>query len=392
MFQLASDPKTPLGRYRVLSSTAGVRVSPLCLGAMSLGDGAWADNMGSIDRAGSMALLDAFREAGGNFIDTASNYQDEESERVIGEWMEERGCRDEMVVATKYSCDWRSHVVGKGGRAVNFAGNSRKNLHLCARASLEKLRTGYIDILYVHLWDWTTSVAEVMDSLHALVEQGKVLYLGVSDTPAWIVAAANAYAATNGKTPFSVYQGRWNVMRRDFEREVIPMARHYGMALAPWDVLAGGKFQTREQVEERAKGGEALRQTLSKADGDIRFTHDQSDAEVAVSERLHEVARELGADVTVQQVALAYVMHKAIDVFPIVGGRKVEHLRSNIRALELRLSEEQIARLEAVGGFSLGFPMDLIGDDPRVTGKNGFILETVAKVDWPTPQKPVGMR
>ena len=388
MLQAAPAPKTPLERYRVLSSTAGARVSPLCLGAMSIGDGAWNDTMGSMTREQSMVLLDAYRATGGNFIDTASNYQNEQSERIIGDWMVDRGCRDEMFVATKYTSDWRSHELGKGGRVVNFSGNARKNLHLCVRGSLEKLKTDYIDLFYVHLWDWTTSIPEMMDSLHFLVEQGKVLYLGISDTPAWIVAAANAYAVNHGKTPFSVYQGRWNVLRRDFERDIIPMANHYGMALAPWDVLGGGKFQTLKQIEERKTEGEKLRQTLSKG---IEFTHDQSDGEIAVSEKLHKVAQELGPDVTIQQVALAYVMQKTINVFPIIGGRKVEHLHSNIKALELHLSQAQIAELESVSNFAIGFPMDLISQDPKFSGKSGFVLDTIAKIDWPTPPKPVGM-
>lgn len=134
---------------------------------------------------------------------------------------------------------------------------------MSVRDSLKKLQTDWIDILYLHWWDHTTSIEEIMNSLHILVEQGKVLYLGISDTPAWIVAAANAYAAAVGKTPFCIYQGRWNVMLRDFEREILPMARHFGMALAPWNILGSGKFQTREQVEERKKKGESLRSVFS---------------------------------------------------------------------------------------------------------------------------------
>ncbi|KAK0653598.1 putative aryl-alcohol dehydrogenase AAD14 [Lasiodiplodia hormozganensis] len=178
----APVPPTELGRYRILSSTAGIRVSPLQLGAMSIGD-AWSNVLGSTDKTQSFKLLDAFVEAGGNFIDTASNYQNEQSEEWIGEWMAERGNRDQLVIATKYTSNYRSYAVGKG-KAPNSHGNHRRCLHMSVRDSLKKLRTDWIDILYLHFWDYTTSIEEVIDSLHMLVQQGKVLYLGISDTPA----------------------------------------------------------------------------------------------------------------------------------------------------------------------------------------------------------------
>lgn len=228
----APEPPTELGRLRVLSPNAALRVSPLQLGAMSIGE-AWSDFMGSMDKLTSFALLDAFVAAGGNFIDTANAYQEEQSETWLGEWMRERGNRDSLVLATKYTSDYRSHALGKGPHAANHTGNSRRTLHVSLRDSLAKLGTDYLDILYLHWWDYTTSIKEIMDSLHILVEQGKVLYLGISDTPAWVVSAANTYAVAHGKTPFSIYQGRWNVMLRDMERDIIPMARTFGMALAP---------------------------------------------------------------------------------------------------------------------------------------------------------------
>ncbi|GFF69926.1 hypothetical protein CNMCM6936_001623 [Aspergillus lentulus] len=358
----APEPATELGRYRILSSTAGIRVSPLQLGAMSIGN-AWADSMGSMSKEESFKLLDAFYEAGGNFIDTANNYQDEQSETWIGEWMTERKNRDQLVIATKFTTDFRSYKLGKG-KAPNHCGNHRRSLHMSVRESLKKLQTDWIDILYVHWWDQTTSIEEVMDSLQILVEQGKVLYLGISDTPAWIVAAANLYARSHGKTPFSIYQGRWNVMLRDFEREIIPMARHFGMALAPWDVLGGGKFKTKKEVEERKARGEGLRSILSS---------DQSEEEAAMSAALEKVANEHGIK-SLTAVALAYVMAKAPNVFPLVGGRKVEHLKENIKALSLRLTAAQIEYLESQTRFDVGFPGNFIGPDPKVTGKASFLL------------------
>ncbi|KAF2009080.1 aryl-alcohol dehydrogenase [Aaosphaeria arxii CBS 175.79] len=378
-FQPAPEPPTELGRYRVLSETAGVRVSPLCLGGMSIGS-SWTGLLGTMDKEQSFKLLDAFYERGGNFIDTANNYQDEDSEKYIGEWMKERGNRDLMFIATKYTTQYRSHELGKG-KTVNYCGNHKKSLHLSVRASLAKLQTDYIDLLYVHWWDWTTSIKEVMDSLHILVEQGKVLYLGISDTPAWIVAAANTYALDHGKTPFSVYQGRWNVLLRDFERDIIPMARHFNMALCPWDVLGGGKFQTSKQLEERRKANEGLRAFAGP---------EQTEDEARASAVLEEVAGEIGAD-SIQAVALAYVMQKARYVFPMIGGRKVEHLDDNIKALSLHLSEEQIQKLDGIKEFDVGFPANFVGGDPHENGgKQNFLMEATAKLAWHQRGKPIG--
>ncbi|KAJ9149777.1 Aryl-alcohol dehydrogenase Aad14 [Pleurostoma richardsiae] len=376
LFAPAPEPPTELGRYRILSPTAGIRVSPLQLGAMSIGS-AWSSFMGSMDKEQSFKLLDAYFEAGGNFIDTANNYQNEESETWLGEWMQLRKNRDRLVVATKYTTDYKSYEYGKGNVA-NHCGNHKRSLYMSVRDSLAKLQTEWIDILYLHWWDHTTSIEEVMDSLHILVEQGKVLYLGISDSPAWVVSAANTYARDHGKTPFSVYQGRWNVMRRDFERDIIPMARHFGMALAPWDVLGQGKFQTKKALEERKRSGEGLRSLRGP---------EQTDEESRMSEALALVAEQHGIE-SVTAVALAYVMAKTPYVFPIVGGRKVEHLQDNIQALKIKLTREQIESLEGVMPFDPGFPNTFIGPDIRETGKAVGLLgssASIAVVKYPSP-------
>jgi len=287
--------------------------------------------------------------------------------------MEQRdgGIRDQIVLATKYTADCQLEAAGPGkrGRTANSGGNHRRSLHVSVRDSLKRLRTDYIDILYVHWWDYTTSIEEVVDSLHALVQQGKVMYLGVSDTPAWIVSAANTYAKAHAKTQFSVYSGQWNVLARDFERDILPMARAYGMALAPWGVLGSGKWQSPEAVEKREREGEALRPLLGKK---------QSAAEVEISVALARVAAELGGtDCSVAQVALAYVFKKAAqygiyNVFPVVGGRKIEQLHDNIKGLKLTLNDRQMEYLEKVQQkvhpFDLGFPATFVGGDPNVTG------------------------
>ncbi|ORY71685.1 putative aryl-alcohol dehydrogenase [Pseudomassariella vexata] len=371
-------PPTELGRLRVLSSNAGVRVSPLQLGGMSIGD-AWAGMMGSMNKESAFKLLDAYYEAGGNFIDTANGYQNEQSEIWIGEWVNARNIRDSLVLATKFAMDYRSYAVGKGVPAANYAGNSRRAIHVSVRDSLKKLQTDYIDVYYIHYWDYTTSVKEVMDALHILVEQGKVLYLGISDTPAWIVAAANTYAIDHGKTPFSIYQGRWNLLDRDIERDIIPMARHFGMALAPWGVLAGGKFQSKSEVEKRKAAGEGLRAFAG------RPPH-QTEDEIKMSEALAKVASEHGTE-SVTAVALAYVMSKASNVFPIVGGRKVEHLNDNIKALSLKLTDEQITYLESIKTLDLGFPHNFIPQDPNITGSS-FLIGRTNAMKFPNAHKP----
>ncbi|KAF9450090.1 Aldo/keto reductase [Macrolepiota fuliginosa MF-IS2] len=352
LFTPPPPPKSKLGHYRLLSQNAGVHVSPLVLGAMSIGE-KWSKHLGAMDKATGFELLDAYYDNGGNFIDTASNYQDETSEMFIGEWAEQRGIRDQLFIATKYSGSYKlndSSVTQK----VFYSGNSAKSLHLSVAASLKKLRTSYIDLLYVHWWDWETSIEEVMRALNVLVQQGKVLYLGISDTPAWIVSKANQYARDHGLVPFSVYQGQWSVMNRSFERDIIPMARAEGMALAPWGVAGGGRFMTDEEEERRRQTGEEGRRVFDDS-------WKRSEDEKKMSSALEKVAKEIGVE-NITSVAIAYVMHKTPYVFPIVGGRKVEQLIQNIKALSIRLSDEQIRYLEGALPFDAGFPSSLIGD------------------------------
>ncbi|CAI4035801.1 hypothetical protein SMKI_14G0080 [Saccharomyces mikatae IFO 1815] len=371
LFKPLSEPPTELGRLRVLSKSAGIRVSPLILGGASIGN-AWSEFMGAMNKEQAFELLDAFYEAGGNCVDTANSYQNEQSETWIGEWMKLRKVRDQIVICTKYTGDYKKYEAGDG-KSANYCGNHRRSLHVSVRDSLRKLQTDWIDILYIHWWDYMSSIEEVMDSLHILVQQGKVLYLGVSDTPAWIVSAANYYATSHGKTPFSVYQGKWNVLNRDFEREIIPMARHFGMALAPWDVMGGGRFQSKKAMEKRKRNGEDLRTFVGGPE--------QTGVEVKISEALSKVAEEHGTE-SVTAIAIAYVRTKAKHVFPLVGGRKVEHLKQNIKALSIKLTPEQIKYLESIVPFDVGFPTSLIGDDPAVTKKLSSLTSMSARITF----------
>ncbi|KAJ7250410.1 NADP-dependent oxidoreductase domain-containing protein [Mycena rebaudengoi] len=335
-------PPTKLGHYRILSPLAGIHVSPLQLGAMRIGD-KWADfGLGAMDQESSFKLLGAYIDNSGNFIDTANNYQDESSESFIGEWAEKRGIRDQLVIATKASGSYTSNFK-RGNNAVE--------------ASLKKPRTTYINILAdtVDWWDWATSVEEVMNGLHNLVVQGKVLYLGASDTPAWVVAQANQYARDHGKSPFVIFQGAWNVMEGSFEREVIPMVRAHGLALAPWNVLAGGKLRSDAEEERRRESGEKGRAVLNP-------NWERSEDDKKMSHALEKVAGEVGAR-SITAVAIADLMHKAPNVFPVVDGRKIEHLLANVEALEIALSAEQIAFLESIMPFDPGFPNLMIFGD-----------------------------
>ncbi|KAI4184275.1 MAG: hypothetical protein LQ348_004573 [Seirophora lacunosa] len=363
--------KSLLDRHRILAPSAGVRVSPICLGAMNFGN-AWKDFMGECSKETAWEMLDYFYDMGGNFIDTASNYQGEESEQWLGEWMEERGRRDEMVVATKYCGMWKMHEGTNHMLQSNFGGGASKNLHVCVEASLKKLRTTYIDLLYVHFWDMTTGVEEMMQSLNHLVQAGKVLYLGISDTPAWFVVKANDYARHHGLRPFSVYQGRWSAAERDFERDIIPMCMDQGMGLCPWGALGGGYFKPQAQVH---------------SDGGRKFPGAASTNAARVSETLERVAGRKGTLMT--SVALAYVLQKAPYVFPICGGRKVEHLRGNIEALGLKLTREDVEEIERAYPFEVGFPMGFLGGsaDPK-DNSLANLLGTFDYVEGPKAIEP----
>lgn len=247
---------------------------------------------------------------------------------------------------------YKAYSMGKQ-YSINWSGNHKKAMKLALKDSLAKLGTDHIDIFYLHLWDWSTSIEEVVDSLHLLVESGKVMYLGISDTPAWVVSAANTYAKLHGKTQFSIYQGEWNIMKRDFEREIIPMARHFGMALAPWNALGGGRLKSQKQVEAKQKEGQALRWGTEPTETERKF-----------AAALEKVGARHGVD-SVQAVALAYVLQKTTNVFSVVGGSKIEYLHDNIKALSIHLTDKDFEELESVEAFDVGFPMTMIGPEPK---------------------------
>ena len=337
--------------------------------------------LGAMTKESVFELLDYFHSQGGNFIDTSNNYQNEQSEMWIGEWLHSRpGLRDQMVLATKYTTGFTAYKGHDGIIQSNFVGNGTKSLHVSLNASLRKLKTDYLDILYVHWWDFTTSIPELMQSLNTVVQQGKVLYLGVSDTPAWIVSKANQYARDHGLRQFVVYQGQWSAANRDFERDIIPMCASEGMGLAPWGALGGGQFKTKKQREEIKAKGEGGRNM-----GGPSETH------VKVTEKLEEIANK--KDTAITSVAVAYVMHKAPYVFPIVGGRKIDHLKGNIEALGLELSDEEMDDIDSAVPFDVGFPMNFLGGPKAPKGPKGpgdvWLADAAGHFDFVEEQKPI---
>ncbi|KPM38870.1 Norsolorinic acid reductase A [Neonectria ditissima] len=386
----APPPKSALGRYRLLSPTAAVRVSPLCLGSMNFGD-ASKDWLGGCDELTTESILDHYYDQGGwfsnsvsnlfsplicagNFIDTANNYQFQQAEQRIGEWMKKRGVRDEMVIATKYSINFKGGPHATNIMA-NYTSNGTKSLVLSIRNSLKNLQTDYVDLLYVHWWDYSTSIPELMQALNQLVISGKVLYLGISDSPSWVVVKANEYARNNGLRQFSVYQGCWSAAQRDFEREIIPMCKAEGMGIAPWGALGGGKFKTEEQRKAQADGIDGRKVVATEV-------------EIKASAVLESIAKRKDSIIT--SVALAYVMHKAPYVFPIVGGRKVEHLKGNIEALSLSLSDEDMQEIDKAVEFDLGFPHNLLTQAGVANGSQDvWILNMGGTFDYVADEKPI---
>jgi aryl-alcohol dehydrogenase-like predicted oxidoreductase len=313
--------------YRLLGRS-GLRVSELALGTMTFGE-EWG---WGASKEESRRQFDAFAELGGNFIDTANRYTEGTSERYVGEFV--ASDRDRFVVATKYTLFDR-----KGD--PNFSGNHRKNMMRSVRESLQRLGTDHVDLLWVHMWDFTTHVDEVMRGLDDLVREGSVLYVGVSDTPAWIVAQANTLADLRGWSPFVALQLRYSLIDRAAERDLLPMARAFDLGVTPWSVLGAGvlsgKYNDGAQAGGRAAAGAA------KNERNLRI------AGVAAA-----IAREVGA--TASQVAIAWAMQQPGVVIPLLGARNATQLADNLGALDVTLTPAHLAQLEEASAFDVGFP------------------------------------
>jgi aryl-alcohol dehydrogenase-like predicted oxidoreductase len=321
-------------KYRLLGRS-GLRVSELALGTMTFGDEwGWGASMRE-----SRRMFDAFAEAGGNFLDTANRYTEGTSERFVGEFI--ASDRDHWVVATKYTLWTRREDP-------NFSGNHRKNMMQACEASLKRLGTDHIDLYWVHAWDFTTRIEEVMRGLDDLVSAGKVLYAGISDTPAWVVSRANTIADFRGWSPFVGLQIRYSLIDRTAEADLLPMARALDLGVTPWSVLGAGvltgKYSRGQRPEEgRAKEGAARRER-----------------NLEIAEAVVSVSEEIGC--TPSQVAISWVRQQEGVVVPLVGARNLSQLRDNLGALDVELDSDQLGRLEEVSRVDLGFPHNFLSD------------------------------
>ena len=326
-------------RYRLLGKS-GLRVSELALGTMTFGE-----NWGwGASKDASRQIFDAYALAGGNFIDTANRYTEGIAEEYVGEFV--AADRGRFVVATKYTLFSRRDDP-------NASGNQRKNMVQSLEASLRRLKTDYVDLFYVHAWDFMTPVDEVMRALDDLVRAGKVLYLGISDTPAWVISQANMLAELRGWSRFVSLQIRYSLLDRAAERDLLPMARSLGLAVTPWSILGAGvltgKYRTRDDGTSRGDvKGRAAR--WDKRERDLRM----ADEVVAVAE-------EIGCPPS--QVAINWVRQQQGNIIPLIGARSLEQLNDNLAALQQPLSEEHLARLDAASAIELGFPHDFLASN-----------------------------
>lgn len=315
-------------RYRILGRS-GLRVSELCLGTMTFGD----DWGWGADRAESRRIFEEFAARGGNFVDTANNYTDGTSEELVGELTAPD--RDRFVVATKYT-------LSIAPDDPNAGGNHRKSLVRSLEQSLRRLRTDYVDLLWLHMRDALTPVEDAVRALDDQVRLGKVLHVGISDSPAWLVAQATTLAELRGWSPFVALQIPYSLSAREPERDLLPMAAALGLAVTPWGVLEAGALTGRPAAERRwpESGNSPTTERVVAA--------------------LRKVAGEVGASPA--QVAIAWLLHRGgpPTLVPIVGARRAEQIVADLDALELVLDPAQLEELEAAGRPQLGFPRSFL--------------------------------
>ena len=335
-----------LDRYRALGRS-GLVVSPLCLGTMTFGPGDWG-----VDEGGARAIFDAYRAAGGNFVDTADIYSGGASEEIVGRFLRETGARDEIVLATKFGFNASASPLAArtGGGNPHAGGAGSKNIHRALDASLRRLGTDHVDLYWMHVWDGVTPVEEIVQTLGDLVRVGKIRHYAFSDMPAWVATKA-ATIATERRVPGPIaMQVEYSLVARDVEAEHLPAARDGGMGVMPWSPLAGG-FLTGKY--DRADTSGTGRLSGANPFGDSKF----SDRNWDVLEVLKAVAAE--QDRPPAQVALAWVMARPGVTSTLVGARDVAQLRANLAAAEVALTDDQIDRLDRASAPAGGFSADL---------------------------------
>jgi len=290
------------------------------------------ENGWGADKQTSFEIIDAYANAGGNFIDTANIYKLGTSEKIIGEFVSNRD-RDYWVIATKYS-------LKDNETNPNASGNNRKNMMRSVEESLKRLRTDFIDILYLHIWDDLTPIDEVMRGLDDLIKQGKVIYAAISDTPAWIVSKGNTIAELMGWSQFVALQVEYSLLQRTPERDLIPMAKHFDMTLTPWAPLAGG-----------ALTGKYLRGDKGRIkEGSNRLNENSQ----RITKEVIAVAEKVG--VQPSHVALKWTMQQGYSSIPIVGATKVAQLQENLKTIDVVIPDEDMERLDEASKIDLGFP------------------------------------
>jgi aryl-alcohol dehydrogenase-like predicted oxidoreductase len=326
-------------KYRLLGRS-GLRVSEIALGTMTFGE-EWG---WGASKEESRRIFDTYTERGGNFIDTANRYTEGTSEYFVGEFIKQD--RGHFVVATKYSLYTR-----KGD--PNASGNHRKNMVQSLEASLQRLGTDYVDVYWLHAWDYLTPIDEVMRAFDDLVRAGKILYAGISDTPAWIVSQANTIATLRGWTPFIGLQIEYSLIERTVERDLVPMARAFDLAVAAWAPLGGGLLSGK-YTNATAAG---TTETKRLQPGSFRLT----DRNLSIARAVADVARQ--TDHSPSQIAVAWVMSRPGTVIPIVGARRAAQLAETLDAADIVLTADQIARLDAASNIDLGFPHEWLTRD-----------------------------
>jgi aryl-alcohol dehydrogenase-like predicted oxidoreductase len=336
--------------YKLLGRS-GLKVSELCLGTMGFG----TENGWGADKDASFAIMDAYAEAGGNFLDTANLYKTGTSEKIIGEYLGNHD-RDYFVVATKYSL--KDNLTNP-----NASGNNRKNMMRSVEESLKRLKTDFIDLLYLHIWDDITPIDEVLRGMDDLVRQGKVNYVAISDTPAWVIAKGNTLADLMGWSPMVALQIEYSLIARTPERELIPMAKHFGMTVTPWAPLGGG-----------ALTGKYLRGEQGRVKPDSKRRNDKA---IEITKVVMAIADELG--VSPGNVALKWAMQQGFHCIPIVGATKLEQLHDNLKTVDVTLSEDHLKRLDEVSAIELGFPGEFFREDAVKVNTFGGFYDKVEK-------------
>ncbi len=355
----------PLNHYVTLGRS-GLRVSPFCLGAMTFGEDLGPGTGSTVKE--SEQIIDRYLDLGGNFVDTANFYMRGHSEKIIGDHLtHDREKRDRIVIATKFSGNLYPGDPNGGG-------SNRKAIVAACEQSLRRLRTDYIDLYYLHIWDKHTPIEETVHAMHDLVQAGKVRYLGISDTPAWKVGQAHLLAQFRGWAPFIALQIEYSLAERTVEGELIPMAQELGLGVVPWSPLASGRLSGKYTRDNAGKvtGGRAAM---------VAGRIGEKDYEIV--DALTRIARELGT--TVPRVALAWVRSQSGVASTIIGSRTLEHFEDNVQALGVTLTIAQVAALNAVSAPQLPFPIPFLQRAPGVYGGGTTIN---GEASQPSPQMP----